>query len=239
MAQPLLTFSLIHSPFLGPSSWWSVGEALDRNGMRALTLDLSDALEAGGRVYESLGEIAARQITARSILVAHSGAGALVPTICRYASGRILGVIFVDALLPHQGRSWFDTAPAALAERIRRDARLGRAPPWPSWLPESVLADLLPDRDMRESLINSAPQVPLGFLGELAPECSAPTTQYGCAYLQLSEAYRVEAEQSRASGWAVEQFNGHHLSALTDPAGVAQGIIDLALGLARRAPPAA
>lgn len=91
---------------------------------------------------------------------------------------------------------------------------------------------------MRESLINSPPQVPLGFLEELAPKCSAPTTQYGCAYLQLSEAYRVEAEQSRASGWAVERFNGHHLSALTDLAGAARGIIDLALGLARRAPPA-
>lgn len=207
--------------------------------MRSLTLDLSDALDAGGRFYESFGEVAARQITARSILVAHSGAGALAPTICRYANGFVLGVIFVDALLPHPGRSWFDTAPTPLAERIRRDARLGRAQPWPRWLPESVLAELLPDRQMRDDLIAGASPIPLGFLEELAPECPTPAVRYGCAYLQLSEAYGAEAEQARASGWAVERFDGHHLSGLTDPAGVASGIIDLALGLARGAPPAA
>ena len=234
----LMTFSLIHSPFLGPSSWRSVGEVLDRNGMRAVTLDLSDALEAGGRFYESFGEIAARQITAPSILVAHSGAGALVPAIERHARGLVHGVIFVDALLPHPGRSWFDTAPTALAERIRRDARRGRASPWPSWLPKSVLAELLPDRRMREDLINDAPEVSLAFLEELAPDGSAAAALSSRAYLQLSEGYAVEAEQARALGWAVERVDGHHLSALTDPAVVAGGIINLALGLARALPSA-
>jgi hypothetical protein len=106
--------------------------------------------------------------------------------------------MFVDALLPHPSRSWMATAPPALADRLRADARNGLAPPWPRWLSETVLARLLPDEAMRTSLIAEAPAVPIAFLEESAPDATAWATSCASAYLQLSPNYDAEANQAHA-----------------------------------------
>jgi hypothetical protein len=221
-------FALIHSPLLGPRSWQAVGDALDSRGERTFLIDLSEGLGVQRGFYAALGETACRQIGGCSFLVAHSGAGALIPSILQAAGGRVHAAIFVDALLPHPGRSWFDTAPAALVSRLRREARAGRAPPWPNWLPPERLAHLLPDRAMRQNLIDEAPAAPLAFLDEPAPDCPAIARPHGCAYLQLSSAYDREADQARARGWPTNRLDGHHLSAMTQPSLVADAIDDLA-----------
>ena len=220
--------ALIHSPLLGPRSWRTVGDALANRGERTLLIDLSDGLGVGRGFYATLGETASRQIGERAILVAHSGAGALIPSILQGAGARVRAVIFVDALLPHPGRSWFETAPPALAARLRREALAGRAPRWPNWLPTDLLERLLPDAAMRQGLIDDAPAVPLAFLDEPAPECRALAPTWRCAYLQLSSAYDGEAQQARAAAWPVERLDGHHLSIMAHPSPVADSLVDLA-----------
>jgi hypothetical protein len=197
---------------------------------------VSEALDAQGGFYEAFAATAARQIDGPAILVAHSGAGGLVPSILRNAGGRVQAVIFVDALLPHPGRSWFDTVPAALATQLRREARAGRAPPWPSWLPSHLLERFLPESGMRESLTDDAPCVPVAFLEEPAPEDPPPAPPHGCAYLQLSSAYDREAGQAREWGWPVERLDGHHLSIMVNPPAVAVALVDLASTLLELAP---
>ena len=224
-------FALIHSPLLGPRSWQAVADALDSRGERAVLIDLSEGLGVQRDFYAALGETAARQIDERTVLVAHSGAGALIPSILQAAGGRTLAVIFVDALLPHPGRSWLDTAPDALAARLHRHSRAGLAPTWPDWMPPERLARLLPDRAMRQNLIDDAPAAPLAFLDEPAPDCRAFAPPCGFAYLQLSSAYDHEADQARALGWPTNRLDGHHLSTMTQPSLVADAIIDLASGL--------
>ena len=228
-------FALIHSPFLGPRSWRAVGEAIDERGERALLVDISGGLDVQRGFYASLAGAAARQIGERAILVAHSGAGALAPSMLQAADGRVAAVIFVDALLPHPGRSWFDTAPGALASRLRRHARAGLAPRWPDWLPPERFEQLLPDPAMRRSVIEDAPAVPLAFLDEPAPYGPAATPPYGYAYLQLSSAYDREAGEARTSGWTVERLNGHHLSIMAHPSLIAAAIVDLASRLMEKA----
>ncbi len=199
-------------------SWEVVAAALQAHGERASALDLGEAFTTTGRFYEAFGDVAARQIVRPSYLVVHSDAGALVPSIVARAEGRVRGAIFVDALPPHPGPSWFDTAPAALADRVRRRARLGLAPPWPGWLPSGALPRLLPDTAMREHLITGARAVPLTYLEETAPHCPA-LPLIPCGYLRLSEGYEPEAERARARalGWPLERIGGHHLTALADP----------------------
>src|SRR5579859_1407063 len=220
--------TLIHSPLLGPGSWRAVGDALDSRGERAVLVDLSEGLGVLRGFYAALGETASRQIDERAILVAHSGAGALIPSILQAAGGRAHAVIFVDALLPHPGRSWFDTSPAALTARLRREAQAGRAPPWPNWLPSDLLQRLLPDAAMRHGLIADAPAAPLAFLDEPAPDGQALAPSGGCAYLQLSSAYDREAKQARAAAWPVERLDGHHLSIMAHASLVADSLVDLA-----------
>jgi hypothetical protein len=50
-----------------------------------------------------------------TILVGHSGAGPLLAAMGE-SLGCVEGYVFVDAGLPHPGRSWFDSAPPELAE---------------------------------------------------------------------------------------------------------------------------
>jgi hypothetical protein len=195
---------------------------------------MSAALRVQRGFYDAFAAAVAGQIHERAILVVHSGAGALVPSILR-ASGSIEAVIFVDALLPHPGQSWFDTAPAALAARLRSDSYAGCAPPWPKWLPGDALGRLLPDAGMRDSLAAGAPAVPLAFLDEPAPDWPAPARSCGCAYLQMSSAYDRETLEARASGWPTERLDGHHLWIMTNPSLVAAAITDLAVRLSEAA----
>jgi hypothetical protein len=225
-------FALMHSPFLGPPSWDAVSSALGGQGERSQLLDLRIAFQMERDFYGRAAAMAAEQIRSPVTLVVHSGAGALVPQIVRSAAGLAEAVIFVDALLPHPRRSWFDTAPAVLAAHIRASARSGLAPPWPRWLPNEALAQLLPDIATRETLIASAPALPLAYLEESAPESSAWPLPRGCGYLQLSSGYDAEATQARGLGWPVERFNGHHLSIMTEPDLIAAAIVAMAASLA-------
>ena len=226
-------FALVHSPFLDiPPRGEPVGSALDQQGERSVLLDLRTAFQVNRDFYRTAGRIAAEQFTRPVTLVVHSGAGALVPQIVMSAEGRATAVIFVDALLPHPTRSWFDMAPAVFAARIRAAARNGLAPPWPRWLPNETLAQLLPDTVTRETLIASAPAIPLAYLEEPAPESSLWPLPLGCGYLQLSVGYDAEARQARAFGWPVARFSGHHLSMMTEPDPVAAAIVAMSASLA-------
>jgi Alpha/beta hydrolase family len=221
-----MTFVLVPSPFLGPSSWRAVAEVLGDRSRACHVLDLREALSAPEDVYEALAARAARQLADPSILVVHSGAGALVPTIWRRAAGLARGAIFVDALLPHPGRSWFDTAPSFLVRRLRTAAAEGRAPPWPQWAP-GALAEILPDPDLRAALVADAPRAPLSYLEERAPAAPGWPARR-CAYLQTSAAYGGQAAEARSFGWAVGHLSGHHLSIMTQPAAVADAILGVA-----------
>jgi hypothetical protein len=156
--------------------------------------------------------------------VVHSGAGALVPVIAARAGPRLRSVVFVDALLPHPGRSWFETAPPELADRLRSRARNGRVPPWTRWLPAPALAALLPDVEVRRTLAASAPPIPLAFLDQPAPMVSMPRC-VPCAYLQLNAASAREAREARALGWPVRRLDGDHLWIMTWPDRVADALL--------------
>ena len=53
-----------------------------------------------------------------TIPVGHSGAGPLLAAMGQ-SLGYVEGHVFLDAGLPHPGRSWFDSAPPELAEQLR------------------------------------------------------------------------------------------------------------------------
>jgi hypothetical protein len=226
-SQTRACFALLPSPFQGASAWGPCGEALAARGQAANVIDLREAFADVDASYDSVARAAAARIGEGAILVAHSGAGGLAPAVQAAAGDRVQAVIFVDALMPHPGRSWFDTAPAALTARLRADARDGRVPPWPAWLPEGALARLLPAPSMRERFIADAPVAPLTYLQAPAPALAAWPPRLGCAYIQLSDGYQAEAGMARSLGWPVERLDLNHLAILTAPETVGEAIIDL------------
>ncbi|WP_246631893.1 alpha/beta fold hydrolase [Pseudonocardia nigra] len=162
------------------------------------------------------------------ILVVHSGAGALVPSIVDGHASPVRAIVFVDATLPYPGRRWLATVPAEMRARLRALADAdGVLPRWHEWFPADVVRDLLPDPTTRAAFCAEIPRLPLAYFEETAPVVDAWVDQ-PCGYLQLSAAYDDAAAEARRRAWPVARHDGHHLSAVTEPAAVAEAILAMA-----------
>jgi hypothetical protein len=211
-------FALVPSPLLGPASWRPTAAALAALGHVAAVADFGEI--AADDTYDVIADRAAATIGTGErplILAGHSGAGGLLAGIAARTAPE--GVIFVDAILPHPGRSWFETVPPALAKRLKGMAQAGRLPPWNLWVSDDPVARLVADPAARAELIAALPSIPLAYLAARAPDW--PPIAAPCAYVQLSETYAREAIAARAGAWEVVREEAHHLAMVTDPARVA------------------
>ena len=84
-------FVLVASPFTGPFAWGRVAEVLRSRGLRVAVHGADASIE--------------RPIEPPIVLVGHSGAGSHLPAIADQVGG-VRRAVYVDALLPHPGRSW-------------------------------------------------------------------------------------------------------------------------------------
>jgi hypothetical protein len=143
----------------------------------------------------------------------------------------VAGYLFVDAALPHPGRSRLDAMPALFADQLRELARDGWLPAWPEWFGPEAMQELIPDSGLRAAFIAGCPPLPMALFEEPMPEApgwpDAP-----CAYLRLSEAYDDAANDAEANAWPVARLGGHHLSMLTDPEPASMAITGLLARLA-------
>lgn len=161
------------------------------------------------------------------VVVAHSGAGGLIPSLADSLGHRLVGLMLVDAVIPHPGLCWFDTASAGLASRVRGLASHGLLPPWDTWFDRDAIARLVPDPAVLGGFRAELPRVPLAYLEALAPE-GRVWEALPIAYLQLSEAYAAEASAAALRGWTVRREPLHHLAMLSHPDRVAAAVADLA-----------
>jgi hypothetical protein len=110
-----------------------------------------------GRVAETIRQA---NPTGAMVLIGHSGAGALLPATAEATATPVAAVVFVDAILPHPGVSWFETAPPVLREQLRGLASDGQLPAWHQWFPPEVVTELLPEEDLRRRFIAELPVFP-------------------------------------------------------------------------------
>jgi hypothetical protein len=156
------------------------------------------------------------------ILAAHSGAGAFVPALAAALRAPVAGAIFIDAILPHPGRSWLDTAPEALRDGLRAGAQMGMLPPWDGWWPPGALEKLVPEPGPRQALVDELEPLPLAYFEEPAPPGDLADLAAPAAYLQLSDAYADEIRACGRVGWPTVSLPLQHMGALTHPKAVAQ-----------------
>lgn len=238
MRESRLLLVLVHSPLVGPRTWHGVADLLRSAGHIPVVPSLLGAFGGAGPYYPALVDRVAAEVNqkvapaeaserdgAGIVLIGHSGAGALLPAIAD-AAGPVSAALFVDAILPHPGRTWFDTAPAELAAGLRGMARHGRLPPWLEWFPPATVNSLLPDPRVRAALAAELPRLPLAYFDEPAPRSmSWPPRHVG--YLRLSEGYQGEADRAAALGWPVEVAELDHLAPVTRPGEVTEAILRL------------
>lgn len=225
-----IRFVLLHSPLLGPLTWRAVAAALQAGGAAAEAPAWTPLSEIEGGYYETLARDMAAKIAAGEgapLLVAHSGAGPLTPALAEQLP-QVAGVVFVDALLPHPGRSWFDTAPQGLRDTLQSGVLGGLLPTWSDWWPPGALERLVPEEATRSALIAELEPIPAAYFEEPAPEIPLAAQ---AAYLKLSEAYEDEARLANRQGWPLVRQPLHHLAPLTEPAVVARSLEGLAARL--------
>jgi hypothetical protein len=223
---------LVHSPLVGPRSWAPVAEELRGRGREVAVPSLVNALRSASPLYPALADAVVAGLPEPAaggvVLAVHSGAGALVPPVVDRVPSRVRAVVFVDATLPHPGRTWMDTAPTETAEQLRGMAGAdGLLPRWQEWFPPEVLAELVPDEQTRAAFSADVPRLPLRYLEEVAPQ-STEWRARPCGYVQLSAAYDDAAADARRAGWPVDRVDGHHLSGVTEPTTVADAVVAMA-----------
>jgi hypothetical protein len=218
---------LVHSPLLGRSSWGGVPGRLAELGYAVAVPDLRPVLDSGPPFYERLFQAIAELADGDEAVavVGHSRAGPLLPGALAKMGANRATAVFLDARLPHDGRTWLETLTADRRAVLLASVENGRLPPWDRWFPLAAIAELLPDEAVRQRFRDELGGLPAGLLNEPMPQ-SPWDDRIGKAYVQLSAAYAAIADQAQAAGWPVARYAMDHLAPLTRPREVADAIVD-------------
>jgi hypothetical protein len=232
----MVSFVLAHSPLTGPAAWGQLPDALRALGQDVLVLDISaddSPPYAVAYVAAAAAQIAGAEPSTPLVLVAHSGAGYLLPQLGfaqRAARRAVGGYVFLDAGIPVPRPSTrldlLATEDAAMADDL--DVLLsagGRFPPWS----DDDLRDLIPDDALRAEVVASLRPRGRDFFTEVLP---FPTGEIGwpdapCGLLQTSPGYAAAARSARSRGWPVLERDGGHFASCVDPHGVARYLLAL------------
>jgi hypothetical protein len=227
-------FVLIHSPLVGPTTCAPTARELKRRGRGAVIpslLGVADAPIPQWRTVPETVRAATEGTTEPIVLVGHSGAGLLLPTIAGALTAEVAGLIFVDSFLP-AASGVQPLASAEFIDELRALAANDLLPPWSTWFGEAMMSELIPDKRLRAAVEEEMPRAPLSYF-----EASVPLPEgWGsrpCAYLLLAgDPYRTSAAEARARGWPVSEIQGQHLAMASEPVAVAEALLDLERALA-------
>lgn len=219
---------LLHSPLVGPASWAPVAQRLRAQGERVYVPPLEEAEELDTPYWQQHVAAIRRALAALPAdeplhLVAHSGAGPLLPAIGAALPQPVRCYLFVDAGIPRDGASRLDLIAEEAPEWIDTlRAHLAAGGLFPTW-DEATLRPLLPKAAPRQALLAELRPRPRAFFEEPLPVFvgwpDAP-----CAYLQLSPAYDVPARQAAARGWPLIRLAAGHFHLMVAPDEVAAQI---------------
>ncbi len=219
--KSMSSFTLVHSPLVGPLSWLAVQVELRKRGHEVQIPSLVSAATSGSWQACVDAAVGGAATGDDLVLVGHSRAGPLLPVIaCRMdpPPGRL---VFVDARLPpEEGES---SVSAPWLKHLQTIETEGHLPPWSEWFGPGVMEELIPDDYLRSVVVAEMPKLPLSYFEGAIPVPSG-WARTRCRYVLLSEAYREEAAEATSRGWQVCEHLGSHLDILTRPVEIADSL---------------
>jgi len=209
---------VLPSPLLGPVGYQPLADALRGLGHDASVAECREPISPE-RLVADWSE-AARPA---DVLIAHSNAGYLAPSVAEEAG--VGAVLFMDAALPSATGPTRLAPPEFLATLAELAADDGRLPPWTRWWPAEEISKILP-APWFDRVDSAAPRLSLDYFEtEVAPP---PGWSRGpCAYLAFGTTYAAELAFARETGWPVVEVAGHHLWHIARPAEVATQLVGL------------
>lgn len=218
------TMLFVHSPLVGPSTWVRTAGTAERRGWLTVVPDATDTVSGPSPRSLAFVERFAHGATGAApmlVIVGHSGAGVFLPAIEASVGAPSSVMVFVDATLPPiSGAHRPGESMAALLDAHTEDGILA---PWLDWWPVELVTSMLPDAELRAALRADMPRVPRSLYDEpvrVPPDWS----DRPCAYLRTSPAYDLDFEEAGRRGWPRAGLEGTHLSIVTEPDAVLDGI---------------
>ena len=228
--SPGRVFVLIHSPLVGPSTWTQVAEEMQARGLAVLVPKLQDSSLSTDLFWRQHAESVARDINeipqdTGLILIAHSGAGPLLPAIGGSVLHPVRAYVFVDAGIPRDGASRLDLMRSEDPEWAAQfQKQLERGERFPTWSFED-LRDVIPDLASSKQTVAELRPRRLDFFIEPIPVFEG-WPDAPCVYIQFSVPYKKAAQQARKKGWIVEEIEAGHFHMLVDPSTVTAMIVE-------------
>jgi pimeloyl-ACP methyl ester carboxylesterase len=224
------TFVLVHSPLVGPLTWSLVAAELRKRGFDVLVPPLNDSSDQEKPFWKQHAQSVSSVLAvlpqgAAITLVAHSGAGPLLPAIRQSIPNPVNAYVFVDAGIPWDGLSRLALMKSEDPEWANEFQRgLERGERFPTWSFDD-LQEVIPDETLREKMVREIRPRGLDFFTEPIPVFEnwpdAP-----CIYIQFSAPYEQPAAQARRTGWPTYQLDAGHFHMLVDPVAATDIIIE-------------
>ncbi|HET6823013.1 MAG TPA: hypothetical protein VFH34_10210 [Anaerolineales bacterium] len=222
-------FVLIHSPLVGPLTWSRVADEMRQRGLSMLVPNLEDVPDSNEPFWKQHAESVSRAVAhipseTPLTLIAHSGAGPLLPAIRQSMLHPIKAYVFVDAGIPRDGASRLDLMKwedPDWAEGFQKELTQGER--FPTWSFDD-LQGVIPDASLRRQMVAELRPRGLDFFSEPIPVFDGwPDAR--CIYIQFSSSYEKPATQARQSHWRVHELEAGHFHMLVDAKAVTDLIV--------------
>jgi hypothetical protein len=225
-------YVLVHSPLVGPLTWSLVAAEMRQRGLDIFVPHLRDLRAADIPFWKQHAESASEALAQVPkgtflTLVAHSGAGPLLPAIRRSIASQVSAYVFVDAGIPRDGASRLELMKSEDPEWAAQfEAELERGERFPDWSVDD-LREVIPDESLRRQLVAEIRPRELSFFTEPIPVFEG-WPDAPCIYIQFSAAYDRPAAQAEQADWQVHKLEVGHFHMLVDPKTVTDIIINAA-----------
>jgi hypothetical protein len=225
-----VTYVLIHSPLVGPLTWQLVCQALEERNLQVLVPALFDDSHStltywqqhADTVLQSLIQISTDQ---KLVLIAHSGAGPLLPVIRQALPHSISAYIFVDAGVPRDKLSRIELMKLEDPEWGEQfHQALLRGEQFPIWA-EDDLREVIPNHELRRKLVAEIRPRSLSYFTEPIPVFQG-WPDAPCVYIKFSASYEWNMLQAKQAGWLVRELSAGHFHMLVEPGIVTDLIVN-------------
>jgi hypothetical protein len=223
-------YVLIHSPLVGPLTWTLVADQLQQRGFDVLVPILNDSpdlnepfwKQQADSVSQALAHIAKDTFVT---LVAHSGAGPLLPAIRQALTNPVSAYVFVDAGIPHHGASRLDLMKSEDPEWAAGfQEHLESGGMFPTWNFDD-LQEVIPDEGLCKQMVAEIQPRGLDFFTEPIPVFDGWPDAF-CVSIKFSSPYEYSAAQARRAGWPTYELEAGHFHMLVDPQAVTHLIVE-------------
>lgn len=221
-------YVLIHSPLVGDFTWSLVADEMSQRGLDVIVPLLNDSPDSNDPYWKQHADSFARALAAVPddvpvTLVAHSGAGPLLPVLRQAIPNPVYAYVFVDAGIPHPGTrlQMMKSEDSDWAEQFQKYLEEGGR--FPNWSSED-LSEILPDKNIREQLADDLHPRALDFFTEPIP-VFAGWPNAPCVYILFSPPYKQAQAEAHQMGWQTYEREAGHFHMLVDPQAVTDIIV--------------